>query len=111
MSDLLLLAGGMAGLAAAARAVELGASVTVVEKGAAVGGSAALSAGVVWAAPDVEAVRRVGPGGDPELGRALVEGFEPAVQWARSHGVYVSERWEGQMGFGSAHRVDVPALF
>jgi succinate dehydrogenase/fumarate reductase flavoprotein subunit len=107
----LVLGGGMAGLAAAARAVEMGATVTVVEKAARLGGSAALSAGIVWTAPDHETMRRVVPGGDPELGRRLVDGLQPAVEWVRSHGVSVSERWEGQMGFGSAFRVDVPALF
>jgi len=101
----------MAGLAAAARAAEAGARVVVVEKGVQPGGSAALSAGIVWTAPDVETLRRVCPGGDPVLGRALVEGFDPAVAWIRAAGVPVSERWEGQMGFGSAVRVDVAALF
>ncbi|HXM58859.1 MAG TPA: FAD-dependent oxidoreductase [Candidatus Dormibacteraeota bacterium] len=109
-ADLLVLGGGMAGLAAAARAVEAGARVVVAEKRPQVGGSASLSAGILWTAPDVETVRRVCPGGDPELGRALVEGFAPAVEWIRSTGVFVSERWEGQMGFGTAVRVDVGAL-
>ena len=108
--DLLVLGGGMAGLAAAARAAEAGASVTVVEKAPRLGGSAALSAGILWTAPDHETMRRVVPGGDPELGRRLVDGFVPAMDWVRSHGVFVSERWEGQMGFGSACRIDVAAL-
>src|SRR6266851_10308210 len=47
-SDLLVLGGGMAGLAAAARAVEMGASVTVVEKRSCLRGSAAMSGGIVW---------------------------------------------------------------
>jgi succinate dehydrogenase/fumarate reductase flavoprotein subunit len=106
----MVVGGGMAGLAAAARAAELGARVVVVEKADRLGGSAALSAGILWTAPDVDTLRRVDPGGDPELGSALVAGFAPAVEWIRSTGVFVSERWEGQMGFGSAVRVDVPAL-
>jgi glycine/D-amino acid oxidase-like deaminating enzyme len=77
--DLLVAGGGMAGMAAAARAIELGLDVVVVEKGDAVGGSAALSAGIVWTAPDVETACRIAPDGDPALLRALVEGFEPAV--------------------------------
>ena len=101
----------MAGLAAAARAAETGAEVAVVEKGPRLGGSAALSAGILWTAPDLETLREVVPGGDTELGRALVDGFEPAVEWIRSTGVLVSERWEGQFGFGSAVRVDIRALF
>jgi len=100
----------MAGLAAAVTAVEGGATVTVVEKGARLGGSAAMSAGIVWTAPDFKTLRGVVPGGDPALGQALIDGFWPAVDRIRSAGVSVSERWEGQMGFGSAVRVDIPAL-
>jgi succinate dehydrogenase/fumarate reductase flavoprotein subunit len=110
MPDLLVIGGGMAGLAAAAAAAKAGARVTVVEKSRNVGGSAAMSAGIVWTAPDYETLRRVVPGGDPALGRALIDGFWPAVEWVRASGVPVSERWEGQMGFGSAVRVDMAAL-
>jgi len=109
--DLLVVGGGMAGMAAAARAAELGLDVVVAEKGDAVGGSAALSAGIVWTAPDLETARRVAPEGDPALQRALVEGFDGAVERVRAAGVAVSERWSGQMGFGIAHHVDMAALF
>jgi succinate dehydrogenase/fumarate reductase flavoprotein subunit len=109
-ADLLVAGGGIAGLAAAARAAELGLDVVVAEKGDAVGGSAALSAGIVWTAPDVETARRVAPEGDPALLRALVEGFDAAIARVRDAGVAVSERWTGQMGFGVAHHVDVAAL-
>ena len=100
----------MAGLAAAVTAAQAGARVTVVEKSARPGGSAAMSAGIVWTAPDFQTLRRVVPGGDPALGRALIDGFWPAVERVRSAGVSVSDRWEGQMGFGSAVRVDIAAL-
>jgi succinate dehydrogenase/fumarate reductase flavoprotein subunit len=108
--DLLVIGGGIAGMAAAARAIGLGLEVVVVEKGDEVGGSAALSAGIVWTAPDVEVARRVAPEGDPTLLRALVEGFDAAIARVRDAGVAVSERWTGQMGFGVAHHVDVGAL-
>jgi succinate dehydrogenase/fumarate reductase flavoprotein subunit len=100
----------MAGLAAAVAAVEAGAKVTVVEKSGRPGGSAAMSAGIVWTAPDFKTLRAVVPGGDPALGQALIDGFWPAVDRIRSTGVSVSDRWEGQMGFGSAVRVDIPGL-
>ena len=109
--DLLVVGGGMAGLAAAARAADDGAEVAVCEKAPALGGSAALSAGIIWTAPDLTTLREVVPGGDRSLGAALVSGFEPAIDWIRSTGVPVSERWEGQFGFGSAVRVDIRALF
>ncbi len=110
MPDLLVIGGGMAGLAAASAAAELGARVTVAEKSGAPGGSAAMSAGIVWTAPDFATLRRAVPGGDPALGRALIDGFWPEVERLRRTGVFVSDRWEGQMGFGSAVRVDIKAL-
>jgi succinate dehydrogenase/fumarate reductase flavoprotein subunit len=110
MIDLVVVGGGMAGLAAAARAAEQGLRVVVLEKTGGVGGSAALSAGILWTAPDVETMREVVPDGDPELGRVLVDGLEPAVERVRAAGVAVSDRWDGQMGFGVAYRADIHAL-
>lgn len=110
MSDLVVVGAGMAGLSAAAHAARLGAQVTVLEKGNRIGGSARLSAGILWTAPDIATLRAVCPDGDPALGGALVEGFDGAVEHVRSFGVEVSERWQGQMGFGVAHRVGIQAL-
>jgi succinate dehydrogenase/fumarate reductase flavoprotein subunit len=110
VTDLLVVGGGVAGMAAAAHAAARGARVTVLEKTERLGGSGALSAGIVWTAPDEATLRRVCPDGDPELGRVLVEGFDAAVERALDAGVHVSERWTGQMGFGVAHRVDMRAL-
>src|SRR5260370_9909123 len=107
MAELLVVGGGMAGLAAAAAATSAGARVTVVEKRGTLGGSAAMSAGIVWTAPDFKTLRQVVPGGDAALGQALIDDFWPGVEWVRSTGVSVSERWEGQMGFGSAVGVDM----
>src|SRR6266849_290967 len=111
MADLLVIGGGMAGLAAGAAAADAAARVTVVEKSRNPGGSAGMSAGIVWTAPDFETLRRVVPNGDPALGRTLIDGFWPGVEWVRSLGISVSERWEGQMGFGSAVQVDIAGLF
>src|SRR5260370_14909393 len=110
MADLLVVGGGMAGRAAAAAATLAGARVTVVEKRGMVGGSAAMSAGIVWTAPDFKTLRQVVPGGDAALGQAVIDGFWRGVEWIRSTGVSVSERWEGQMGFGTAVRVDIGGL-
>src|SRR3979409_2473356 len=99
MVDLLVVGGGMAGLAGAAAAAQSGARVTVVEKSGKPGGSAAMSAGIVWTAPDFQTLRTVVPGGDPSLGKALIDGFWPAVEWARSTGATASEPSEGQRGF------------
>lgn len=108
--DLLVVGAGMAGLAAAARAASHGLKVLVVEKRDEVGGSAALSAGIVWTAPNLAVFERVASAGDPQLGRALIDDFEPAVQRVRELGIPVSERWSGQMGFGLAYHVDIGAL-
>ena len=108
--DLVVAGGGVAGLAAAAHAAGRGARVTVLEKDDRLGGSGALSAGIVWTAPDLATFTRVCPDGDPDLGRALVEGFDAAVEGVRAAGAAVSDRWSGQMGFGIAHRVDIAAL-
>jgi glycine/D-amino acid oxidase-like deaminating enzyme len=62
--DLLVLGGGMAGLSAAAYASAHGASVVVVEKAPAVGGSAAY-AGYIHTPPTLDVMREVNPGGDP----------------------------------------------
>src|SRR5204863_4733479 len=48
VTDLIVAGAGMAGLAAAARARELGARVELYEKAARIGGSMLLSSGVVW---------------------------------------------------------------
>jgi succinate dehydrogenase/fumarate reductase flavoprotein subunit len=84
-ADLLVIGAGMAGLTAAARAARDGARVVLVERGPAVGGSAAF-AGFVWTTPDYDGMRAVNPGGNPELGRALVDGFADGIDWVRSVG-------------------------
>jgi succinate dehydrogenase/fumarate reductase flavoprotein subunit len=84
--DLLVVGGGMAGLTAAAAAATSGARVMLVEKGDHVGGSA-VHAGFAWTAPSVEVLREQNPGGDPDLGAALVTGFPGGVEWIRSLGV------------------------
>ncbi|MEM6709852.1 MAG: FAD-dependent oxidoreductase [Pseudomonadota bacterium] len=57
--DVVVLGAGASGLAAALSAHEHGARVRVLEKSALVGGSAAISGGVVWV-PDNPAMRRAG---------------------------------------------------
>ena len=59
--------GGLAGLTAALRAVELGAHVTLLEKGDRPGGSFLLSSGYIWSYGDMPTYRREAPGGDVVL--------------------------------------------
>jgi succinate dehydrogenase/fumarate reductase flavoprotein subunit len=95
MADLIVAGAGMAGLAAAARARELGASVTVYEKGDRPGGSMLLSSGVIWRYRELERFREECPGGDAELQRQVHERLDDALDWLESLGAPVSERETG----------------
>src|SRR4051794_32148934 len=79
----------MAGLCAAARARELGADVTLLEKGDRPGGSMLLSSCVVWRHRRYEDFRAECPGGDPELQRLVWERLDDALSWLRSLGAPV----------------------
>lgn len=95
MSDLVVAGAGMAGLAAAARARELGASVDVYEKGARIGGSMLLSSGVIWRYGDWDEFRRQCPDGDPELQRVVHERLDEDLDWLESLGAPVVENTTG----------------
>jgi len=86
---------GMAGLAAAARARELGARVEVYEKGDRPGGSMLLSSGVVWRYREWEEFRRQCPQGDLELQRTVHDGVDDAIAWLESLGAPVLEHSTG----------------
>lgn len=77
---------GMAGLVAAVRAQQLGAKVTLLEKGPAPGGSLALSGGTLWTARTVQDLQRLVPRGHPLLGPILVDDFPDGVAWLQSLG-------------------------
>jgi fumarate reductase flavoprotein subunit len=86
---------GMAGLCAAARARELGAWPTVLEKGERPGGSMLLSSGVVWRYRTFEDFRRECPDGDPSLQRLIVERLDDALDWLESLGAPVVRQETG----------------
>lgn len=73
----------MAGVAAAARAAKSGAQVAVVQKGPGLGGSAALSAGILWTAPDLRTLRRIVPRGDRGEGAKGVQMAELGLRSSR----------------------------
>jgi succinate dehydrogenase/fumarate reductase flavoprotein subunit len=106
--ELLVIGGGLAGLSAAAHAIEEGASVVVVEKGPGVGGSA-LYAGFLWTTPTLEAMREINPDGDPELCARLVDGYDAAVEWVRSLGVDVKPPVT-VLGYGRGVQTDMTGL-
>ena len=86
MHDLVVAGAGMAGLAAAARARELGATVAVYEKGDRPGGSMLLSGGFVWRYREWERFRTECPGGDPALQRLVWERLDDALAWLEGLG-------------------------
>ena len=103
--DLLVVGGGMAGMSAAARASSDGASVVLVEKGAAIGGSA-MYAGFIWTAPTIEVMREVNPKGDPALSAQVVEHYGEAMDWVRSLGAHVADPVT-VLGYGQGSQTDM----
>src|SRR5881409_1976685 len=85
----------MAGLAAAARARELGAEPLVLEKGDRAGGSMLLSSGVIWRHRTFEGFRAECPGGDPALQHLIVERLDEELEWLESLGAPVLEHETG----------------
>jgi succinate dehydrogenase/fumarate reductase flavoprotein subunit len=82
----------MAGLCAAARARELGASPVVLEKGSRAGGSMLLSSGVIWRYRSFEEFRAQCPDGDERLQRLVFERLDEGLEWLESLGAPVVTR-------------------
>jgi succinate dehydrogenase/fumarate reductase flavoprotein subunit len=85
----------MAGLCAAARARELGATPVVYEKGDRPGGSMLLSSCVIWRHRDWEDFRAECPDGDEALQRVVWEQLDNAIAWLESLGAPVVEQKTG----------------
>ncbi|HVD12299.1 MAG TPA: FAD-binding protein [Gaiellaceae bacterium] len=86
---------GMAGLCAAARARELGASPIVLEKGSRAGGSMLLSSCVIWRYRSFEEFRAQCPGGDERLQRLVFERLDEGLAWLESLGAPLVTRETG----------------
>src|SRR5689334_8463912 len=95
MKRLTVAGGGMAGLAAAARAAELGAAPLVLEKGDRLGGSMLISSGVVWRYAGFDRFRDECPDGDEALQRLVWERLDEALDWVEALGAPVVERETG----------------
>jgi fumarate reductase flavoprotein subunit len=93
--DLIVAGAGMAGLAAGARARELGADVVVFEKGDRPGGSMLLSSGVIWRYREWERFREECPGGDEKLQRLVWERLDDDLDWLEVQGVTALHRDTG----------------
>jgi fumarate reductase flavoprotein subunit len=94
--------GGLAGLTAALRAAELGARVTLLEKGDRPGGSFVYSSGYIWSYVDLPTFRREAPGGDAILQRLILERLESCLTWLEDEGGPLLSRETGNpLTFGA----------
>ena len=84
--------GGLAGLTAALRAAELGARVTLLEKGDRPGGSFLLSSGYVWSYRDMPTYRNEAPGGDAGLQRLILDRLGSGLEWLKCAGGGISSK-------------------
>lgn len=84
--------GGLAGLVAALRAVELGAQVNLLEKGDRLGGSFNYSSGYLWSYRDLETYRRQASGGNPVLQKLILDRLEEGLLWLEDRGAPVLSR-------------------
>ena len=85
--DVLVAGSGIGGMTAAVSAAQAGADVVVVEKDHRIGGNARWAGGFDIESDTYEGMRAGNPEGDPDLQRALVDDFAPALDWLRSMGV------------------------
>lgn len=90
----------MAGLCAAIAALERGASVVVLEKGARAGGSMWLSNGLIWTFADKAQLRKDVPDGNKALQDFLVDALPGAQTWLCAQGVELAPeqtfQWYGR---------------
>ena len=94
--------GGLAGLTAALRATELGARVTLLEKGDRPGGSFLLSSGYVWSYGDMATFRSEAPGGDATLQKLILDRLGPGLDWLEGVGGTLLSRETGNpLTFGA----------
>ncbi|WP_263854819.1 FAD-dependent oxidoreductase [Arthrobacter sp. M4] len=109
--DVVVVGSGVSGSSAAMTAARHGAKVALLEKLDSFGGSAALSAGMFWTAPTVEAYRTRIPMGNPELGARLVGDYQAALAELRASGVRVAdEPKEAIMTFGIGYSTDIHGI-
>ena len=87
--------GGLAGLVAARRALELDARVTLLEKGDRLGGSFVYSSGYVWSYKGLQTFREEAPGGDETLQRLILDRLETSLSWLEDLGAPVLSRETG----------------
>ena len=94
--------GGLAGLTAALQATELGARVTLLEKGTSPGGSFIYSSGYIWSYVDLPTFHREAPGGDAILQKLMLERLGSCLTWLEDEGGTILSRETGNpLTFGA----------
>ncbi len=94
--------GGLAGLTAALKAAELGARVTLLEKGDDPGGSFVYSSGYIWSYVDLPTFRREAPGGDAVLQGLILGRLASCLTWLQDEGGVLLSRGTGNpLTFGA----------
>ncbi len=97
-------------MTAAAAAAQRGARVVVLEKAPRIGGSAAMSEGYIWTAPDLETLVGEDREVDRQLAEVLLAEFPAALGWVR--GMLPEQRpVSGIIGFGRGAQIDIHAYF
>lgn len=104
--DFLVIGGGIAGMTAASRAAASGLRVAVVEMAPRIGGSAAMSGGVLWQPKSRETLLAVDPHGDSQLVDLFFERFPDALEWVRRLDVEVGQPTD-VLGYGVGRIIDI----
>src|SRR3546814_7277883 len=99
-SDVIVIGGGMSGLAAALAAGEKDATVSVIEADTVPGGSARWSSGRIWTLPDLASFRPMIPLGDDRLQRFLSGTIEDALNWLAAFVGHLVPQPAGTSGVG-----------
>ncbi|MEV6235549.1 FAD-binding protein [Lentzea sp. NPDC051838] len=104
--DTVVLGAGLAGLSAAVTSATEGARTLVLERAPAIGGSAAISGGYVWAIENEKALRREDPGRYQRHGLVVVDGYHDAIMWLSGFAPPVTGEERALAGRG--HKFDMP---
>lgn len=100
--------GGLSGLTAAISALEAGVPVTLLEKGAELGGNAILSGGMIWTFADYERMRADIPNGDAMIQWMIHENIDAARSWLATQGVELGPDQRCHEDFGLGRQMQPP---
>lgn len=107
-NKLVVCGGGLSGLTAAVSALESGVPVTLLEKGAELGGNAILSGGMIWTYADFDRMRADIPNGDPMIQWMIHENIDAARTWLATQGVDLGPDQSCHDDFGLGRQMQPP---